>query len=92
VGQWRAGERDHSPGCAGAQEGEHDAAAQRKEQEERGGEDGVLPGLGECAGEGDGGAEDSPDRGWARAVEERAGPAVAAETVEVAGAEQHERE
>src|SRR5205814_1586044 len=66
--------------------------AQRQQQDHSGGEDGVLPGLAEVAGEGDGRAEDGTDGGGPGAVEEGAGPAVAAEAAEPPGAEQHERE
>ena len=58
--------------AAPAQQGEDDAAAQRQEQDQRGGEDGVLPVLGERAGQRDGGAEDGADGGGPGTVEEGA--------------------
>ena len=41
---------------------------------------------------GDGGAQDRPDRGWARTIEEGAGAVVLAQALEAAAAEQDERE
>src|SRR5262249_18879036 len=48
------GEGDNDSGCARAQQGEDDAAAQQQEQGQGPGEDGVLPGVAEGAGERDG--------------------------------------
>src|SRR5215475_4553983 len=61
--QRRAGQRDYRADRAGAEEDKHRAAAEREEQDERGGEDGVLPGLGERACQGNGRAEDGADGG-----------------------------
>jgi hypothetical protein len=41
-----AGEGDDHPGGRGAQQGEHDAAAQAEQERGGGAQDGVLPGLG----------------------------------------------
>jgi hypothetical protein len=73
-------------------QGEDDAAAQREHEDERGRQDGVLPRLGERAGQRDGRAENGPDRGGPGASEKGAGPAVAAQPVEPARSEQHETE
>src|SRR4249919_285510 len=82
------GEGDDNAGCAGAQEGEDDAAAQQQEQDQCSGEDGVLPGVAERAGERDGGAVDGADGGGPGAVEKGPGAVVAADEVEPVGAEQ----
>src|SRR5215468_6841839 len=86
------GKGDDDPGCARAQEGQDDAAAQQQEQDQRSGEDGVLPGVAERAGERDGGAVDGADGGGPGAIEEGPGAVVAADLVEPVGAEQDERE
>src|SRR5215475_4908032 len=76
------GKGDDDPGRACAQKGEDDAAAQQQEQGQGSGEDGVLPGVAESAGEGDGGAVDRADGGGTGTVEEGPGAAVAADLVE----------
>src|SRR5215813_6680579 len=86
------GKGDDDPGCACAQEGQDDAAAQQQEQGQGSGEDGVLPGVAEGAGERDGGAVDGADGGRPGAVQEGPGAVVAADAVEPAGAEQDKRE
>src|SRR4029077_15046690 len=85
-------EGDDDAGCARAQEGEDDAAAQQQEQDQGPGEDGELPGVAERAGERDGGGVDGADGGGTGAVEKGPGAAVAADEVEPVGAEQDERE
>ena len=80
------------PDRARGDQGEDDAAAQREHEDERGRQDGVLPRLGERAGQRDGRAEDGADRGGPGPAEEGAGPAVAAQPVEPARSEQHEAE
>ena len=88
------GEGDDNSGRACAQQGEDDAALQQQEQEQdqASAEDGVLPGMAECAGERDGRAEDGGDGSWPGAVEEGLRPVGAADEVEPGGAEQDERE
>jgi len=86
------GEDDDNSGRACAEQGEDDAAPQQQEQDQASAEDGVLPGMAECAGERDGRAEDGGDGSWPGAVEEGLRPVGAADEVEPGGAEQDERE
>jgi hypothetical protein len=83
---------DECPDRTRGDQGEDDAAAQREHDDERGRQDGVLPRLGERAGQRDGRAEDGADRGGPGPAEEGTSPAVAAQPVEPARSEQHEAE
>src|SRR5215467_6608646 len=86
------GEGDDDADRARGQEGDDDAAAQQQEEDQGPGEDGVLPGVAERAGERDGGTVDGADGGGPGAVEKGPGTLVATDLVEPVGAEQNERE
>jgi hypothetical protein len=87
-----AGQRDDDSGGARAQQDKDDAPAQRQEQDQRGGQNGVLPAMGEGPGQRDGRAEDGADGGRPSAVEEGPRVTVAPDLVEPGPAEQDERE
>ena len=78
--------------CRGrGEQGEDDPAAQREQQGKGTRQHGVLPRVGQRAGEGNSGAEDGADGGGTSAVQEGPGPAVAADPAEPVSAEQNER-
>ena len=81
-----------TPSARCQQQRRHGPSPQDQEGDRCGGEDRVLPRLGEGSRERDGRAEDRPDRGRTCAVEERPHAAVAAQPVEAVSAEQDERE
>ena len=78
---------DDDSGRACTEKGEDDAPAQREEQDQRGGQDGVLPVMGQRPGQWDGRAEDGADGGGPGAVEEGPRVGVAADLVEPGRAE-----
>jgi hypothetical protein len=92
VGERHTRDRSESASRPGEQQRQDDSSPEREEQDRGAGEDAVLPRFVERARERDGRAEDGADGGWAGAVEECLGVVVAAEAVEVGGAEEDEGE
>jgi hypothetical protein len=88
LGQRASCERDHDSSRPGQQQREDDAAAEDEEEDGRGGEDRVLPGLGERLSKRDPDPEDGADGGRSCAVEEGPGVLVATDAIEALTAEE----
>src|SRR5258708_7171414 len=91
-GERGSGEGEQGPGGPGGEEGGADGAAQGQQPEGGGGEESVLPQVGQRKGERDRGSRERPDGGRSGAGQERLDAGGVAETVEMAAAEEYEGE